>query len=288
MAEISVVIPVYNEARTVGADIAVIKDALEKGGYDFEILVIDDGSTDDSREVSEKAGARVIAHRKNKGVGGARKTGLRQASGSLIVMTDGDSTYPNGDVVRLIDGMADCDMIVGHRARQYGPRRPLKKLAKWLILKLACWVSGEEIPDLNSGFRAFRREDALRFMAILPDTHSWVSTITLAFLTNGLDVKYIAIDYYERPGKSTFHPIVDTYNYLLMIIRTITYFRPLKVFLPVTLVFFAIGIFRLVYDIFVFGNIKDFSILTLLIGILIGMLGLLAELIVKNPGRLAS
>ena len=283
---ISIVIPVYNEEEAIGDDLALILDAMKDSGYDYEVIVVDDGSTDRTAEIVRGfEEIRMIQHPYNRGTGAARTTGLRAARGDVVVMTDGDGTYPNQDIPRLLAEMEahGWDMVVGARRREAGTVRWLRSPAKWFIRTLASYLTNTKIPDLNSGFKAFRRDLALRYLNILPTTHSWVSTITIAFLSDGYIVGYLPIDYYPRKGRSTFHPISDTYNYLSLVVRAVMYFEPLKVLLPVSLALFAIGGAKMIYDIFAYHfHFAPSTVIVILTAIQIGALGLLADLVAKR------
>jgi glycosyltransferase involved in cell wall biosynthesis len=280
--DVTVILPAYNEAAAIGRDIRTIHEALRDGPWSYEVLVVDDGSTDGTVEEALAAGARVVRHDRNRGVGRARKTGLRHARGELVVMTDADGTYPNAMIPDLLRELERADMVVGARQREAGTMRVLRTLAKESIRRLAQWIVGEPIPDLNSGLRAFRRETALRFLNILPDTHSWVSTITLAYLTNDYVVRYVPIPYYPRIGRSTFHPLRDSYNYLLLVIRTATLFRPLATLMRLALVLCAWGLAKFIWDWRVYSDVRESDIMIILVGLIVGVAGLLAELIVSG------
>jgi len=286
---VSIVIPVYNEEEAIGDDLDLILKTMKDSGYNYEVIVVDDGSTDRTAEIVRGfEEVRMIQHPYNRGTGAARTTGLRAARGDVVVMTDGDGTYPNQDIPRLLAEMEahDWDMIVGARRREAGTVRWLRSPTKWFIRMLASYLTNTKIPDLNSGFKAFRRDLALRYLNILPTTHSWVSTITIAFLSDGYIVGYLPIDYYPRKGRSTFHPITDTYNYLSLVVRTITYFNPLKVFLPVSLGLFTIGGAKMIYDIFAYHfHFAPSTVIVILTAIQIGALGLLADLVAKRVQR---
>jgi hypothetical protein len=198
-------------------------------------------------------------------------------------MTDGDGTYPNQDIPRLLAEIQHYHMVIGARQRETGSLRWLRSPAKWFIRMLASYLTATKIPDLNSGLRAFKRDAALRFVSVLPSTHSWVSTITIAFLTNGYSVKYVPIDYHKRRGKSSFHPISDTYNYLSLVVRSIMYFNPLKIFLPASLGLLLVGTSKIIYDIFAYNwHFAPSTLMLVLTAVQLGAIGLLADLIVKR------
>lgn len=281
---VSVIIPVYNEEEAIGDDLDLIIRTMKASGYPYEVIVVDDGSTDGTAQiVAQREGAVLLRHPENRGTGAARTTGLKHAQGEIIVMTDGDGTYPNHDIPRLLAFMGEYDMVIGARQKEMGTYRWLRAPAKFFIGGLASYLVGKRIPDLNSGFRAFKREMALGFLGLLPNTQSWVGSITLAFMSRGYAVKFIPIDYYKRKGKSKFHPLADSYNYLTLVIRTIMYFNPLKVFLPVSLALFFIGGGKMVYDIFAYHfHFAPSTVIIILTAVNIGGLGLLADLIVRR------
>jgi len=284
MQFISVVIPVYNEEEAIGDDLDLIKETLDASGQPYEIIVVNDGSTDGTVNiVSSRPWVRLIQHDRNRGTGAARTTGTKAAKGDVIVMTDGDGTYPNQDMPKLVAQLEHCDMVIGARRQEKGTLKWLRTPAKWFIRSLASYLTGTRIPDLNSGMRAVKKEIALRYLSILPTTHSWVSTITIAFLSDGYSVQFVPIDYYQRKGKSSFHPLRDTYNYLTLVIRSVMYFHPLKVFLPLSLVLFAFGGIKLVRDLIVFNlHVPTSTVLILLTALQVAAMGLLADLIVRR------
>lgn len=287
MEVISIVIPVYNEEIAIGDDLDLIKQTMDATGKPYEVIVVNDGSTDRTDEiVASRPWVKLLRHDRNRGTGAARNTGLKAARGDIIIMTDGDGTYPNQDMPRLLQCMEKCDMVIGARTQEKGTLKLLRTPAKWFIRSLASYLTGTKIPDLNSGFRAFRRDIAFKYLNILPDTHSWVSTITIAFLSDGYSVQYIPIEYYKRKGKSKFHPIRDTYNYITLVVRTVTYFNPLKVFMPISLSLFTVGVLKAFYDIVAYRfHFAPSTVLLLLTAVQIAALGLLADLIVRRGGR---
>lgn len=293
--DVSIILPAYDEEEAIGPDLDDIQKAMARTSYRYEIMVVDDGSRDRTAEiVRERPWVRLVQHRFNRGNGAARTTGVNAARGEIVVFTDADRTYPNDrmpEMLAMID--AGADMVIGARRVEKGTLRVLRTPAKWFIRRLAEFMTGSRIPDLNSGLRAQRRAPTLRFLPILPTTHSWVSTITIAFLSNGFGVEYLPIDYYPRVGRSTFHPLRDSYNYLSLIVRTVMYFNPLKIFLPLAIVLLVLGTAKyLAIDILgtwrVFGAawplppMRLTTLALLVTGLQIAVIGLLADLVVRR------
>ena len=284
MRSVSVIIPAYNEQEAIGEDLDTIINVMKANDIDFELIVVDDGSTDRTAEIVRgKEGVKLLQHSSNRGTGAAINTGIRYAKHDVVMITDGDGTYPNQDMPKLLSFMDEYDMVIGARCREAGTLRWLRSPTKAFIRMLASYLTDTMIPDLNSGLRCFKKELARKFFSILPSGHSWVSTITLAFLSNGYVVKFVPIDYYPRKGKSTFHPIADTYNYILLVIRTALFFNPLKVFLPISFFLLAVGAGKAVYDIFAYHfHFAPSTVMLVLSGIQVGVVALLADLIVKR------
>jgi len=284
--KVSVVIPAYNEEEAIAGDLRVIKQAMDGSRWPFEIIAVDDGSTDRTAEiVREFEGVQLIEHRQNMGGGFARNTGIKAATGDVVVVTDGDGTYPNQDIPGLLEQMEEkeADMVVGARTREAGTLKLLRKPAKWFIRKLAMWMSGFNIPDLNSGLRAIRKDVFMEFMTLLPWGHSWVSTITLAMLSSGYSVDFVDIDYYPREGTSTFHPVKDTFGYITLVVRTIMWFNPLKVFGPIIVTLGVITLAKFIYDMFNHPfYVTSITVIILMTFIQVLVLGLLADLIAKR------
>ena len=197
-------------------------------------------------------------------------------------MIDGDGSYEAEAIPELLQYLPKYDMVIGARKTETGSLLWLRKPTKFVLRKLGEYITHKHIPDLNSGLRAFKKELALNFSKILPDGHSWVSTITIASLAEGFDVKYVPIGYHKRRGKSTFHPVKDTFSYFLLIFKTIMYFKPLRIFFPLALLLIVGGFVRTVYDAKVLMHIKESDVIIVLTGILVLGLGLLADLIVSR------
>ncbi|MBW8826938.1 MAG: glycosyltransferase family 2 protein [Acidobacteria bacterium] len=231
--DVSVVLPVYNEAGHLLQEIDRISAALDASPYRYELIVVDDGSTDGSTEqLAGLESIRLIRFNRNRGSGAARKAGTKAARGPIVVWTDCDMTYPNERIPELVKELDGYDQVVGARTSQ-GTFRPGRRPAKWVIRKLAEYLSEQQIPDLNSGLRAFRRDVAAQFLHLFPSGFSHVTTITMAFLANGYSVKYIPVDYATRAGKSKFHWWRDTKRYASQVVRLCLSYNPLKIFLPV-------------------------------------------------------
>ncbi len=280
--EISVVVPAYNEAGGIDHDLRGILDALATQDASYEVIVVDDGSEDDTAAVASAVdGVRVVQHPRNRGYGAALKTGIRHARGDIIVITDADGTYPPEQIPTLLEHLDGADMVVGARVGRDVQVPAIRRPAKWLLNRLASLLAEANIPDLNSGLRVFDKQAAIRFMSLLPSGFSFTSTITLAMLCNDMVVRYIPIDYHERRGSSKINPIKDTYNFFLLVFRILCYFNPLKVFMPPAFLLMGLGTAKLIYDIIVESNIFQGEILAILVGLQLGAFGLLADAVSK-------
>jgi len=285
--DVSVVLPVFNESGHVEAEVSRIAAAFERGNLRGEIIVVDDGSTDGSSEVVDRiAGIRVIHLPVNRGTGAARRIGTEAALGEVVVWTDADLTYPNDLIPELVAALDGKDQVVGARDHERGTLRVLRTPAKWLIRRLAQFLVRVQIPDLNSGFRAFRKDVGSQFLNQLPTGFSCVTTMTMSFLANGYTVGYMPIEYSKRAGRSKFHWWSDTRRYLLQVVRMMISYEPLRVFLPPGLVLFAAALGKGIFDVFD----KDFrigtnTIVLLLMATQIIVLGLVADLIVRVNRR---
>lgn len=281
----SILIPCYNEQGairdTIEAVVAACEASLPEGS--FEVLVIDDGSTDASAAVIETAAetdsrVRLVRHRKNKGYGAALKTGLGVARGGWIAITDADGTYPNQRMGELF-AVPDADMVVGARIGDDVVYSRLRAIPKIFLRRYAQWITGTHIPDINSGFRAFRADVAKRYLHLYPDGFSFTTTITISMLMEGREVIYEPISYTPRIGKSKIKPIRDTLRFVSTIARTGMFFAPLKVLKPFILFFWASFFGSAVYDTFVLSDLTDKTTTALLLALNTTVLALLADLI---------
>ncbi|MFH1587668.1 MAG: glycosyltransferase family 2 protein [Candidatus Diapherotrites archaeon] len=279
----SVLIPAFNEENAVSGVVVELKEIMQKVG-NYEIIVVNDGSTDGTGKALKKvSGINVIEHESNRGYGASLKTGLRTAQGEWIIITDADGTYPNKEIPKLLKHIGKFDMVVGARTGENVQIPFMRKPAKWFLGLMANYVSGKKIPDLNSGLRVFRKKDAMQFYRMYPNGFSLTTTITLAYLTNGMGVKYIPINYFRREGKSKIHPIKDTVNFVSLIIRVGTYFKPLKIFIPVSVLLFIISIAIFLYSAFVLNRVMDITVTIIALSALqIVLFGLLADTIAKR------
>ena len=289
--DVTVVLPCYNEQNHVVNEIERITEALDQSSLRYELLVIDDCSTDQTLETVQRAQARfpylrVMPFHRNSGSGTARRVGTNQARGDIVVWTDADMTYPNERIPEFVELLAKdptIDQVVGARTSEQGTHKILRIPAKWFIRKAAERLSGARIPDLNSGFRAFRRDVALPYLRLLPSGFSCVTTITMAFLHNGHEIRYVPIDYGKRSGRSKFHFVRDAYRYILQVLRMVMYFNPLRVLMPAALWLVMIGFGKAVYDVIAHPvRISNNTVVIFMTGMIIGAVALLADLIVRS------
>jgi glycosyltransferase involved in cell wall biosynthesis len=275
--ELSVVIPAFNEEKGIGRTVDELRHRLEAESISFEIIIVDDGSTDGTRKAAEESGARVIAVSENRGYGAALKRGIKAGNSPFVAITDADGTYPASDLTRMLEIARDADMVVGARSASMKNVPLMRRPAKLFLNKLANFLSRRNIPDLNSGLRVFRRSSLEQFLPLLPEGFSFTTTITLCMVCSHLNVQYVAIDYRPRIGKSSMRPR-EFFNFILLVVRAIVLFNPLRVFLPLGAFLFLAGVAKLIYDIAI-GNLSESAIFGLLAAIMIWSLGLVADMI---------
>ena len=271
--QVSIVIPVFNEAENLEGVIKKIR-VLDLPGC--EIIVVDDGSTDGSADVALKAGANVIRHPYNIGNGAAVKSGIRVARGKIILLMDGDGQHQPQDILKLLAETRDYHMVVGARAK--GSKLRFHRYAANLIYNLlASYVTQFNVKDLTSGFRALPRVDAMRFIDLLPNTFSYPTTLTLAFLRSGLTVKYVPIQTLYRSGQSKISLVSDGFRFLLIITKIATLFAPFRIFLPVSVVCFLGGLTNYIYTYVTQHRFTNMSVFMFTTAVIIFMLGLISE-----------
>lgn len=273
--ECSVVIPAFDEKDGIVASVTEIDSVLRAAGLRFEIIVVDDGSTDGTADAAAGAPCRVLRLRMNGGYGSALKRGIAAAASETIVITDADGTYPAQQIPDLLARAKQWDMVVGARTTENVHIPFARRPAKWALTRIASYLAGRRIPDLNSGLRVFKRQDFVRFLRIIPNGFSFTTTITMSFLCNGLSIDFVPIDYRKRVGASKIRPR-HALDFLIIILRVMVLFHPLKVFLPLGLGVAVIGVMKFIYDVII-GNLSETAVLCLLGAIIIWSVGLLAD-----------
>jgi len=272
-SKISIIIPVYNEAQTIGDLVLQIRSIYP----DFEIIIINDGSSDDSAAVASNAGAFVYSHPYNIGNGAAIKSGIRIASGDILVFIDGDFQHDPEDIGKMLGYFPDYDMVVG--ARVMGDQASLgRALGNKIYNWLASYVAKFTVRDLTSGFRAVKADIARQFLYLLPNTYSYPTTLTLCVLRDGRSLKYVPIDIRKRStGKSNISLFRDGVRFFMIIAKICTLYSPMRIFLPVSLVMFLLGLGNYIYTFIVSGRFTNMSALLFVTSILIFMMSLISE-----------
>jgi glycosyltransferase involved in cell wall biosynthesis len=270
---LSIVIPAKNESVAIGDTVRMARSEFP----DAEIIVVDDGSTDATARVAEEAGAMIIQHPESLGNGAAVKSGARSSNGELIVFMDGDGQHDPRDIARLLKKLDEgYDMVVG--ARDSKSHASIGRLfANGLYNKLASRLSGRQITDLTSGFRIVRAHLFKRFLYLLPNGFSYPTTITMAFLRSGYPVKFEPIKVNGRIGKSHIRPIRDGARFFAIIFKIATLYAPLKIFLPISGLFFATGLGYYAYTYIMYGRFTNMSLLVFSASVIIFLIGLISE-----------
>ena len=272
-SKISLIIPAYNESATIGDVVSKVKTLYP----DFEVIVVNDGSTDDTGAIAEESGAAVYSHPYNIGNGAAIKAGIRIATGDILVFMDGDGQHNPEDIGRLLEKMETFDMAVGARTGDSETsfhRTMANRIYNWF----ASYMCKRRIEDLTSGFRAIKGDIARRFIDLLPNTFSYPTTITMAVVRSGLSLTYVPITALRRTGKSKIKLISDGSRFFLIMIKIGTLFSPMRIFLPVSTIMFFIGICYGLLKIFVFGGrYGPTSAMLMTVSIVIFMVGLVSE-----------
>ncbi len=271
--KVSVIIPVYNEGKTIADLVAKIKSCYP----DFEIIVIDDGSIDNTADAAQKAGARVYSHPYNIGNGAAVKSGIRVAAGDIFVFLDGDGQHDPEDIAELLRYFPQFDMVVG--ARSMGDQASLgRALGNKAYNWFASYVAKFPIKDLTSGFRAVKSNIAKSFVYLLPNTYSYPATITLGVLRGGMSVKYVPIKMRKRKtGKSNIKVVHDGVRFFMIITKICTLYSPMRVFLPVSFLMFMLGVINYLYTFIMRSRFTNMSVFLFVTGIIIFMMSLISE-----------
>jgi glycosyltransferase involved in cell wall biosynthesis len=269
---VSVIIPAMNEAEAIGG----VVSRLRAAGSWHEVIVIDDGSSDATGERAREAGARVIRHPYNKGNGAAVKTGIRHAAGEYILILDADGQHSPDDARRLVDRLGEYDLVVGARSAATQATAG-RRAGNALLNGLASYLTGRAIPDLTSGFRAARRDCLREFLHLLPNGFSTPTTTTLAFIKAGYSVAFEPIDARQRSGQSKIRFARDGAKFFLILLRVITIFSPLRVFLPIATSTFVLGVLYGAWTAAVQGRIPNGAVLLILFAVIVFLVGLVSE-----------
>lgn len=292
---VSIIIPAYNEQQGISGQVQDVRQVMTSHKIEHEIIVINDGSQDNTALEAQKAGARVYTHEQNRGYGASLKTGIQSSSNEYIVILDADGTYPSEVIPELVAELENADMVVGARVGEHVSVPWIRQPAKFILRKLAARIAEQPIPDLNSGMRAFRRECIRQYFPILPNSFSFTSTVTLAYMADDYFVQYIPISYRRRVGKSKIVPW-HFMDFLILIIRLSMMFNPLKIFLPLALIVGGLGVLKAIYDfvaLFARHNTWDLSlvlqpalstsaVLLIFVGLQLLMIGMVADGIIRR------
>ncbi len=271
-ADTTVIVPAFNEAPAIGAFLA----ALAREGPWREILVVDDGSTDATGAEAERAGARVLRHPYNKGNGAAVKTGIRHAASEYVLIIDGDGQHAPADAPRLVARLGEYDLVVGARSAST-QASSARLLGNGALNGLASYLTGRAIPDLTSGFRGARRTCLREFLHLIPNGFSTPTTTTLAFIKAGYNVAFEPIDARPRTGRSKIKLGRDGVKFLLIVLRIVTVFSPLRVFVPISALAFALGMGYGLWTVASQSKIPNGAVLLLMFSVIVFLVGLVSE-----------
>jgi len=241
--DVTVLLMCFNEQEALPKVIGDIRAAFEGNAYSYEILVVDDCSTDQTASIAQDLSCRVIHHPDQRGAGAAYKTGILAAQGAIIVILDADGTYTAADIPKMLAYFPDFDQVNGARSSEEGDLPMLRAPAKWLVRMFASVLANKKIPDLQTGLKAFKRDIMLPYLWVIPDKFSYATLTTLIFLCHGHRVKYIPTQYHKRIGRSKFHPIKDTAYVIMNVCRFFIYFYPLRIFIPLAFLLILLGVF---------------------------------------------
>jgi glycosyltransferase involved in cell wall biosynthesis len=271
-SDVSIVIPAYNEGPAIGEVVARLAGTANWR----EIVVVDDGSGDDTSASAQNAGATVIRHPYNKGNGAAVKSGIRRATGEYVLIIDGDGQHREEDARRLIARLGEYDLVIGARSAATQATQT-RRFGNGALNSLASYLTGRDIPDLTSGFRAARRDCLLEFLHLLPNGFSAPTTTTLAFIKAGYNVAFEATDARPRVGNSKIRLAHDGARFFMIILKVVTLFSPLRIFVPLAVCAFAIGAAYGVWNVIVHSRIPNGAVLLILFAVVVFLVGLVSE-----------
>ncbi|MCP6719471.1 MAG: glycosyltransferase family 2 protein [Patescibacteria group bacterium] len=275
MKKLSIIIAAYNEERSILSVLSGIRQVMRGINIPHEIIVINDGSTDNTKDLVEKKGVILINHPYKKGYGASLKDGVKRALGDFVLFIDADGQHDPKYIVELIKHTDEYDMVVGARTNVNSIPRAIAKI---FISSFANYLVEHKIPDLNSGLRIVKKDVITEYLHLLPDSFSLSSTITIAVLKGGHNLKYVSIKEGRRKsGKSTIHPLKDFVRFIVLILRLTIVFSPLRVFLPISLGLFLVGLLYTIFNVIKFFDVPDSGIFLILSSIIIFFFGLLAD-----------
>ena len=269
---VSIVIPAYNEAEAIAPVVSLLRATAAW----HEIIVVDDGSADATSANAAAAGARVVRHPYNKGNGAAVKSGIRAATGEFVMIMDGDGQHPPEDALRIVSRLGEYDLVIGARSVQTQATQA-RRFGNGALNSLASYLTGRAIPDLTSGFRAARREHLREFLHLLPNGFSTPTTTTLAFIKAGYNVAFEPIEARARVGQSKIRFARDGAKFLMIILKIVTLFSPLRVFVPISLASFLVGLAYLVLNLITHAKIPNGAVLLILFSVIVFLVGLVSE-----------
>ena len=272
---LSIIVPAYNEERGIAEQIRRIQETMRNSGIEWELIVVDDGSTDNTAAEIEKLGVRLIRQARNRGYGAALKAGIAAARNELVAIIDADGTYPAPALIPMFEKARQVDMVVGARTGENVNIPLLRRPAKWVLAELASYLAEQPIPDLNSGLRIMRKSIVQQFEHLLPSGFSFTTTITMSMLCTDHSVYYHPIEYFKRVGSSKIRA-KHAYQFLMLILRIAVYFNPLRFFLPLGTVFFLMGMAKFAYDVTLM-NLSESAVMAILTAVMIWCVGLLAD-----------
>jgi glycosyltransferase involved in cell wall biosynthesis len=272
---LSIIVPAFNEERGIAEQIRRIEEAMRGSGISWELLVVDDGSTDGTAAEVEKLGVRLIRQKRNRGYGAALKAGIAAAGNELVAIIDADGTYPAQPLVPMFEKAREYDMVVGARTGENVNIPLVRRPAKRFLAELASYLAEQPIPDLNSGLRIMRKSTVEQFEHLLPSGFSFTTTITMSMLCTDHSVYYHPIEYFRRVGRSKIRA-KHAYQFLMLILRIAVYFNPLRFFLPLGAFFFLLGMAKFAYDVTLM-NLSESAVMAILAAVMIWCVGLLAD-----------
>ena len=279
---LSIVIPVYNEEKVIVETLERVKSALKNCQFKYEVMVINDGSSDQTKTILKNYRDIILISRDtNRGYGFSLKEGMERAKGNWVLIVDADGSYPIEQIPFLIKDCSSHDMVVGERTGQNISIGIFNRLGKFILKLLIFALTSKWIKDINSGFRIFKKELALKYWSLIPDGFSLTTTLTVAAMIERYNIKFIPIDYLKRVGKSKIKPIKEFINFVMLVIKIISYFKPLRFYLPISILFLIASLLRGLRDVLLVNSVGSVAVLLFVVSIHTFFFGIIADLIVN-------